>query len=127
MKTSELTGAALNYAVAVCEGFTNLRANPHRFDGRLIMGRPSKDLPPEYMDDLQFSRNWAMGGPIIEREAIRWYKIDYSRWVACKCTGIGTHQNEFSQYGPTQLIATMRCYIASKLGDEVEIPEELRT
>jgi hypothetical protein len=28
-------------------------------------------------------------------------------------------------YGPTPLIAAMRCYVASKLGDEVELPEEL--
>jgi hypothetical protein len=27
--------------------------------------------------------------------------------------------------GPTPLIAAMRCYVASKLGDEVDIPEEL--
>lgn len=27
--------------------------------------------------------------------------------------------------GPTTLIAAMRCYVASKLGDEVEVPEEL--
>jgi hypothetical protein len=27
--------------------------------------------------------------------------------------------------GPTPLIAAMRCYVASKLGDEVEIPSEL--
>lgn len=31
------------------------------------------------------------------------------------------------RYGPTPLIAAMRCYVASKLGDEVEIPEELLT
>jgi hypothetical protein len=29
--------------------------------------------------------------------------------------------------GPTPLIAAMRCYVASKLGDTVEIPEELLT
>jgi hypothetical protein len=28
-------------------------------------------------------------------------------------------------YGHTPLIAAMRCYVASKLGDEVEIPQEL--
>lgn len=28
--------------------------------------------------------------------------------------------------GPTPLIAAMRCYVASKLGDNVEIPEKLR-
>jgi hypothetical protein len=27
--------------------------------------------------------------------------------------------------GSTPLIAAMRCYVASKLGDEVEIPKEL--
>ena len=30
------------------------------------------------------------------------------------------------QFGPTPLIAAMRCYVASKLGDEVEVPEELK-
>ncbi len=29
-------------------------------------------------------------------------------------------------HGPTPLIAAMRCYVASKLGDEIEIPEELK-
>lgn len=32
----------------------------------------------------------------------------------------------WSWQGPTPLIAAMRCYVASKLGDEVEIPEELK-
>lgn len=27
--------------------------------------------------------------------------------------------------GPTPLIAAMRCYVASNLGEEVEIPEEV--
>jgi hypothetical protein len=29
------------------------------------------------------------------------------------------------EYGPTPLIAAMRCYVAAKLGDTVEIPEDL--
>ena len=28
-------------------------------------------------------------------------------------------------FGPTPLIAAMRCYVSGKLGDEVDIPEEL--
>ena len=27
--------------------------------------------------------------------------------------------------GPTPLIAAMRCYVISKLGEEVEVPDEL--
>jgi hypothetical protein len=34
-------------------------------------------------------------------------------------------QGEFFQTGPTPLIAAMRCYCCSKLGDEVEVPEEV--
>jgi hypothetical protein len=29
-------------------------------------------------------------------------------------------------YGPTPLIAAMRCFVSSRLGDEVEIPKELK-
>ena len=28
-------------------------------------------------------------------------------------------------FGPTPLIAAMRCFVASKLGDEVDVPDEL--
>lgn len=31
----------------------------------------------------------------------------------------------FAGKAPPPLIAAMRCYVASKLGDEVDIPEEL--
>jgi hypothetical protein len=27
--------------------------------------------------------------------------------------------------GPTPLVAAMRCYVASKMGDEVDVPEDL--
>lgn len=103
IKTSELTGAALDWAVAKCEGdisvvqFSPLASSKHYF-------APSK--------------KWAQGGPIIEREKIA---IDYDHdvWNAAKY-GLGWYIS-----GPTPLIAAMRCYVASKLGDEVDIPEEL--
>jgi hypothetical protein len=36
-----------------------------------------------------------------------------------------TRTESYTLDGPTPLIAAMRCYVASKLGDEVELPEEL--
>jgi len=101
MKTSELTGAALNWAVAKCEGKTK---NPLR-DSHYGVYAPST--------------NWAQGGPIIEREGIDLKRITGALWDA--------HSNNVSFYedGPTPLIAAMRCLVASKLGDEVEIPKEL--
>jgi hypothetical protein len=46
---------------------------------------------------------------------------DYPKWQA-ECNSNDYHNR---QHGPTPLIAAMRCYVASKLGDAVEIPEEL--
>jgi hypothetical protein len=72
------------------------------------------------MDCFSPSELWAQGGPIIERDriAIDPY-VTHSQWGANK-------DGAFYRDGPTPLIAAMRCYVASKLGDEVEIPEELQ-
>ena len=101
-KTSELTGAALDWAVAKCLG------TEHLFAGHEV-GR------------LHYSTDWAQGGPIIERELITVQPVVHpTGWMARtqKCDSVWE--------GPTPLIAAMRCYVASKLGDEVEIPEELK-
>jgi hypothetical protein len=66
---------------------------------------------------LHPSTDWSQGGPIIERERIS-ITHQVGRWAA-------QTDDDLFAYGPTPLIAAMRCYVASKLGDEVEIPEEL--
>jgi hypothetical protein len=114
MKTAELTGAALDWAVAKCEG-PNSVASCYYDEDDLPMCRDEA----LYME-WQPSTNWAQGGPIIEREKIAvWHRGDEWPWRA--------QQSDTSHLkgGPTPLIAAMRCYVASKLGDEVEIPQEL--
>jgi hypothetical protein len=77
------------------------------------------------------STDWAQGGPIIEREGIELlcntsalqaaaYKNANPDWFACLKFKRADHW-----HGTTPLIAAMRCYVASKLGDEVDVPEEL--
>lgn len=113
MKTSELTGAALDWAVAMAEG-----ENAETF--RLYYANSGYDqLPPEF----HYSTEWEQGGPIIEREKIVVIPPhdDIEDWEAYHPTRI--HNEE---YGPTPLIAAMRCYVASKLGEEIEIPKELQ-
>ena len=109
MKTAELTGAALDWAVAKCEG--DREAN-------------DSDKYDDW-DLLPYSTDWCQGGPIIEREKIGfWLFADADNspdevWMSeCKSPPSTAH-------GPTPLIAAMRCYVSSKLGDEVEIPKEL--
>ena len=106
MKVSELTGAALDWAVAKCEGE----------EVRLIKGQ----LEALWTDNgYKPSTDWAQGGPIIEREKTAIKENGYGHWFAK--VGAGKWMR-----GPTPLIAAMRCYVTSKLGSEVEIPEELK-
>lgn len=69
-----------------------------------------------------YSSDWSNGGMIIEREKIQ-VSPHNTKWNAIR---IHTEQKMIvSMYGPTPLIAAMRCYVASKFGDEIDVPEEL--
>ena len=108
MKTSELSGAALDWAVAKCEGFGD---SPRSME--IFIYQQSRGM------GYCYSTDWSRGGPIIEREMIELVPQTPALWDAMYK---GQH---IPNDGPTPLIAAMRCYVASKLGDEVELPEEL--
>lgn len=111
IKTSELSGAALDWAVATCEGLKcDVPAWAEKPWVRITDPSGLQYVCPSY------STSWAQGGPIIEREGISWHCGNKTSWHAY---GYGSADN-FS--GPTPLIAAMRCYVASKLGDEVDVP-----
>ena len=117
MKTSELTGAALDWAVATCEGISTA-------EFITLHSLPASDAAWKY----QYSTNWAQGGPIIEREEISTAKLEETLPDAMAphpACWSGHIDGVYVRYGPTPLIAAMRCYVASKLGDEVDVPEEL--
>jgi hypothetical protein len=118
MKTSELTGAALDWAVAMCEGATDEwhTDKPFFWDGVPCIRSGGHDV------NYRPSTNWSQGGPIIEREIAKIERFSDSLWEA---TAFTKNAQDFVQSGPTPLIASMRCYVASKLGDEVEVPEDL--
>jgi hypothetical protein len=110
MKTSELTGAALDWAVALIEkpGIVGVRP-----DGKLGAAGNLAFSP---------STNWAQGGPIIDREHISTAYVYWGEWAAWDDKTMPPPKYR----GPTPLIAAMRCYVASKLGDDVDVPEELK-
>ena len=73
-----------------------------------------------------YSTDWAQGGPIIERERIDvFWQSHQHAWVGSMSRGSNKIGFRHLQYGNTPLIAAMRCYVASKLGDEVDVPTEL--
>ena len=122
MKTSELTGAALDWAVAKCEGSDQFaQYTPH-----LRVYHQRTDSLSSYTVTFCPSTDWTRGGPLIERECID-VMFEGPEWYAYMRYEAADGYNRTLQYdGPTPLIAAMRCYVASKLGDDVEIPEELK-
>jgi len=73
---------------------------------------------------FNYTTDWSQMGPIIEREFILltgWRTSTHD----VRLGGIETATTSFCSMGPTSLIAAARCYVASKFGDIVEVPEEL--
>jgi hypothetical protein len=110
MKTNELTGAALDWAVAKCEG--------HDVEDETWW--------VDFGNDCCYSTDWAVGGPIIERESMASHMEAPGEWHALQWWDDEDGAGYILMKGPTPLIAAMRCYVASKLGDEIEIPEEIK-
>lgn len=121
IKTSDLTGPALDWAVAKCENAAWIE-----YDRRLHNDEDTGPRPSDYLSQYEFgpdwtpSTDWSQGGPIIEREEISIGKADDPNWWAFK----GWKAKDGTP-GPTPLIAAMRCFVASRLGDVVDVPEEL--
>lgn len=116
IKTSELIGPALDWAVAKCEDYTGWDDATEQFLP------PRKEYGYVQLYDLNYSTDWAQGGPLIEREKIRLdttWEYEDGHWSA-RIDSVGGWWP-----GDTPLVAAMRCYVASKLGDEVDVPEEL--
>lgn len=139
IKTADLTGPALDWTVAKCEGW---RVSVTEFRKSQISS-----------SKFAYSSVLAKGGPIIELEKITVVcaEGDYNPskagtsecydtyWVATRgklsaSTVYGPQGDNWGEcfqidadavQGPTPLIAAMRCFVASKLGDEVDVPEEL--
>jgi len=121
VKTSELQGIALDWAVGTCLGLSLYI--PAFAESPWVQ---VKDPSGRIYICPSWSTEWAQGGPIIEREGID-LRFDSDCWIALMC-GVdydAPGMPDEYPYGPTPLIAAMRCYVASKLGDEVDVPDTL--
>lgn len=115
IKTNELIGKALDCAAAIAQG-----AVAEMQSGGLTWLIEGAMLG--YVRSYIPSEDWAQGVPIIEKEKIT-LKPNGPIWVAYakgKLVDI-----VYPMEGQTALIAAMRAFVASKLGDEVEVPGEL--
>jgi len=109
MKIADLIGPALDWAVAKAINLEEETLDPLTW---VETAHPS--------GCYSFSTNWIQGGPLIERERIDVFSVrNGNGWCARSDVRV------YNGYGPTPLIAAMRCLVASKLGDTVQIPSEL--
>ena len=105
IKTAELIDAPLDWAVSTCVG---IKWQQGDLDAK------------EYGPGFNPSTDWSQGGPIIERESISITKhADQDYWWA------GSWNARYVASGPTPLVAAMCCFVASEMGNEVDVPEEL--
>lgn len=125
IKTQDLTGAALDWAVTSIEEPSALRYGIDDWREQ----RKYTELNGEFVH--RYHQSWAQAGPIIEREEIFLAKSILGGWTASIYYD-ASDDEEYPRHrctlhgGETPLVAAMRCFVASRLGDEVDVPEELR-
>lgn len=103
IKTSELNGIALDWAVAKCKWEV-----PSDAFAIYNTWRPTN-----------YSTDWARGGPILEKAKIEVFIRD-EKWLAYSSLSIPEDFN-----GNTPLIAAMRCFVAAHMGSSVSVPVKL--
>lgn len=126
IKTEDLIGPALDWAVGtalelpveICQIFQYGRPNGEHY---ISIGETDKDGAEVTFEP---SEEWSQGGPLIQWECldVRVFAEHGAPdggpyWISERYPAVG--------HGPTPLIAVMRTLVASKLGDEVDVPDEL--
>lgn len=126
IKTKDLTGTALDWAVAKAEKIRVVVPQCWQDCGvkklaKIAAAKAFPYGPPAW----EPSENWEQGGPIIDSEKIHLEHFQYvGDWRAI-------HPKHFqgppwaSANGETALIAAMRAYAASVFGDEVNVPRSI--
>lgn len=112
---SEASGTVLDWMVAKCE-----QVHVGICLGGYLALQSSANSSPYSARRYSPSNDWAQGGPIIWKEGIGFFWDSGNKeWTASNSSGT------FCEVGHTPLIAAMRCYVVTKLGEKVEVPEEM--
>lgn len=121
VKTADLVGVALDWAVAWAEG-DKVSAE----DGYVVVAEFSEQHGDFFSVCYSPSTDWSQGGSLIERHEITIYP---PRHLVMPADGWGAQfyivNNPKVFRGSTPLIAAMRAIVAAKLGDVVSVPSEL--
>lgn len=119
VKTAELAGAALDWAVAIAESLTAFVAPPQYGNPHLVCVMPGHVHRGYYR--YSPSTDWSQCGPLIESRKVMiiYPEGEQLDWEASATNDCDLH------LGPTPLIAACRAIVASVLGETVSVPKEL--
>lgn len=127
IKTAELTGAALDWAVAQVVGVK-------------VITDPNSPRQRQMVEDAEAvngwycyspSTDWSQGGPLIEKYHITFSSI-WNGWhsrlfatIGFRRTISGENANGAGGKEFNYLLAACRAVVVAEMGDEVEVPQEL--
>lgn len=126
-KVRELSGVALDWAVASCLGWSGYEHD--EVDGKVFRTSPGGFRCDWRVEDNSFSEDWSLAGPIIAESRIN---IGFCRDLGDR-NGLYIHaeMDTHSHHGywrgdhEQPLVAAMRCFVSSVRGEQLEVPAEL--
>ncbi|QYY33673.1 DUF2591 domain-containing protein (plasmid) [Cupriavidus pinatubonensis] len=134
LQTTDLAGAALDWAVAKALGCELMSSHDHfrrvaalSWDEDKIAAHLAKQVDSQVIVNPftgnsepipNYSGSWSATGPIIERELITLDRFG-GAWLARKWNS--NHEPQCAT-GETLLVAAMRCFVVARLGWTIEVP-----
>lgn len=137
MKIVDAIGAQLDWMVAKADDNLHPKGDVRLLDGKVFTIEAGDYERSDRWQRYSPSTVWAQAGPILEREITKVFRNVGGTWSAMILKDVPTppedrgtslaltRRAQWNGAGPTPLIAAMRCFCCSKLGDEVEVPDGL--
>lgn len=122
VKTQDLSGAALDWAVAQVEGVKTIMMAPRKDQPKkpfALFGSLALAIGGDDQSSYAPSTCWHCGGPLIAAHRV---SVIYSDETCEPCAWA---DSTAPWHGSTPLIAACRAIVASHFGDTVSVPKEL--
>ncbi|MDN5519157.1 DUF2591 domain-containing protein [Pseudomonas sp.] len=119
VKTADLVGEALGWAVGTAEGLDLFMAPPEYGNPWRVFAR-YQGQAIEHTKRYNPWEDWAVGGPLLAN-----YRVGFGLYSDSFFAVTGLDELPGDADGSTHLVAACRAIVAAKLGDTVQVPKEL--
>lgn len=119
VKTTDLAGEALGWAVGKAEGLDVFLAPPEYGNPWRVFVRYRAKVT-ERTERYNPWEDWALGGLLIQK-----YRVGFGLYSDSFFAVTGLDDTPGDADGLTHLVAACRAIVAAKLGDTVQVPKEL--